>query len=494
MEKTTQTSSSISYFATLKKRSVKGVVALISRSALQSLISFIGLFFLTFFLLPETFGVFYVVSAAVAFLNYFSDIGLGAALIQKKEEITREDLVTTFTIQQLVVLTLSLVALLLSGYIASFYRLSAPGTLLFQALVVSFFLSSLKTIPSILLERKLAFDRLVIPQILEVLVFYGVAVYGAWKGWELASFTYAVIFRGIVGLVSLYMIEPWMPSVSLHMNSAKQLLSFGVPFQLNSILALIKDDLFTLYLGRVLPFAQVGYIGWAKRWSEAPLRLIMDNVVRVTFPTYSRLQAHPEKLEKAINKAIFFLMLFIIPLSIGMLFLVNPFIELIPRYEKWLPAIPSFYLFVIASAIAGLSTPLINALNAIGKIGISLRFMVFWTAFIWIVTPLVIPFFGFHAVAGVAALMSTAIVAVIAVSRKYVRFSLKEQCLPAALASLPMGAFLYWAQGIFPPSIFSLILLILCGSFIYCMILLLFFRKKVMDEVNEIIRILQDKT
>jgi len=46
-------------------------------------------FILTVLISPDIFGVFYVVSAVIRhFLGYFSDVGLAAALIQKKEELT----------------------------------------------------------------------------------------------------------------------------------------------------------------------------------------------------------------------------------------------------------------------------------------------------------------------------------------------------------------------------------------------------------------------
>ncbi len=79
----------------IKKRSVAGIVALTSRTFILQVVAFAATFLLTIFLTPSVFGIFYVVSAIISFLGYFSDIGLAAALIQKKEELTREDLVTT---------------------------------------------------------------------------------------------------------------------------------------------------------------------------------------------------------------------------------------------------------------------------------------------------------------------------------------------------------------------------------------------------------------
>ncbi len=110
----------------------------------------------------------------------------------------------------------------------------------------------------------------------------------------------------------------------------------------------------------------------------------MDSVIRVTFPAYSRLQEKPEELRKAIEKAIFFLSILIIPLLVGLSFLIKPLVHLIPQYLKWEPALTSFYLFAIASVFAAISTPLTNALNAIGRVKTTLKLMIMWTVLVWI--------------------------------------------------------------------------------------------------------------
>lgn len=428
--------------AIIKKRSIAGVVALTSRTFVLQIVAFAATFLLTIFLTPSVFGVFYLVSAIMSFLGYFSDIGLAAALIQKKEEVTREDLVTTFTIQQLLVGTIVVLALIFSRPISGFYGLDASGVLLLRALVVSFFLSSLKTIPSILLERKLDFGRMIIPQILETVAFYLVAVTLAWWGWGIGSFTWAVLARGVIGLGAMYMISPWRISFGVSVPVAKRLMKFGVPFQLNSFLALVKDDLLTIFLGKILPFAQVGYIGWAKKWAEVPLRLIMDSVIRVTFPAFARIQNSKELLGRAIEKTLFGLAVTIFPISTGLMFFIAPLVGIIPRYGKWEPAIFSFSLFVVAAAIAALSTPLTNALNAVGRIKVTLGLMVFWTIATWSLTIFLIPRMGFDGFAMAILLVTLSIVAVVYLAKKAASFSFTS-AVRAALAGTALQAGFY---------------------------------------------------
>ncbi|MBI3576780.1 oligosaccharide flippase family protein [Candidatus Gottesmanbacteria bacterium] len=423
----------------IKKKAVSGVLALTSRTFLLQLIAFAATFLLTIFLSPAIFGVFYVVSAIIAFLGYFSDVGLAAALIQKKEDLTREDLVTTFTIQQLLVGAIVAIAMLFSGWISSFYRLDDAGVWLLRSLIVAFFLSSLKTIPSIILERQLEFKKLVIPQIVETLGFYVTAVALAWRGFGITSFTYAVLVRAILGVVSLYILSPWRMGIGITHSSAKRLLTFGLPFQVNSFLALLKDDLLTVYLGKILPFAEVGYIGWAKKWAEVPLRLIMDSVIRVTFPAFARLQHDKKILGTAIEKTLFGLALTIFPITIGLLFFIRPIVAIVPRYSKWEPALFSFALFAVASAVAALSTPLTNALNAVGKVKTTLKLMMLWTATTWILTTLLVGAIGFNGVALSLLLITSTVALVVRWAKQISQFSFVGSVRGPLVAALIQG-------------------------------------------------------
>jgi O-antigen/teichoic acid export membrane protein len=451
----------------IKKKTFSGVLALTSRTFILQVISFVSTFLLTIFLTPETFGIFYVVTAVISFLNYFSDIGLAAALIQKKEEISQEDLVTTFTIQQILVGILTVAAFVFSSWIANFYRLDQSGLWLLRMLVVSFFLSSLKTIPSILLERSLEFKKLIIPQVLETAGFYGVAVTLAWKGYGVSSFTWAVGVRAVVGLVAMYIVSPWRVSLGIRTTVARRLLRFGIPFQMNAFLALLKDDLMTVFLGRMLPLAELGYIGWAKKWADAPLRLIMDSIIRVTFPAFSRLQSAREQLARGIEKTLFGMSLAILPVTVGLLFFIDPLIHLVPRYAKWEPAVMSFYFLALASAVASLSTPLTSALNAVGRIKVTLGLMVLWTTATWILTIALVTWYGFNGFAIALFLVTLTIGIVIRLVRRVTPFSFWRSVSTAVYASVVLALYYYLLLSVVPHTFVVLGLVGLSGGILY---------------------------
>lgn len=460
MEKSAKTEA---FTQEIKRKSVFGVVALTSRTFLGQIVSFTGTFILTILLDPSTFGVFYIVTAVVNFLNYFSDIGLAAALIQKKEEPTHQDLSTTFVIQQGLVIAAVLGALLLTPLLGRIYTFGSNGIFLYQALVISFFLSSLKTIPSIILERKLDFVKLSVPLFIETITFYVVAIWLAYSGYGVASFAWAALIRGVVGTAILYIIAPWRPSFTLNKASAKSLLSFGIPYQANSFLALVKDDLLTAFLGTILPFTVIGYIGWAKKWAEIVVRLISDSVMKVTFPTYARLQENQELLAKAINKSILFLSLFSLPVAVGMMLTIQPFIEIIPRYAKWEPALFSFYLFTVSAVLSTLSAPLFSVLYALGKVRYNFYLMIIWTVLTWTLVPLFVGIFGFNGVAIASFVISSTAFLPYVFVPKSVHINYRSQIVYPVLSTLVMAILVWLAMSIAPTAATKLIAAIVVG-------------------------------
>ena len=135
--------------ATVKARTVSGIATLISRSFLLQLVATGGFFLLSVFLGRPEIGLFIAVNDLVSILGYFSDIGLAASLVQKRDKVSLSDLRTTFTIQQSLVLVLILVMLAVSGWLFSYYHIAGSGTWLFYSLLAAFFLAYLKTIPSV---------------------------------------------------------------------------------------------------------------------------------------------------------------------------------------------------------------------------------------------------------------------------------------------------------------------------------------------------------
>lgn len=478
---------------TVKERSTKGVVVLTGRYFVLYAITLVSQGLLGALLTTSQFGIFGVVSAIINFLVYFSDIGLAAALIQKKEKIEESDLKSTFTIQQILVLALLILVFVLSPKIQRFYGLDQPSIYLLYALGISFLLSSLKTIPSVLLERGLKFEKLAVSNILESIVYNICLVFFAWKGFGITSFTIAVLARGVVGLVVLYFFQPWKPGLALSRGSLSKLLKFGIPYQINTFIAVLKDDGLTLVLGKLMGVSALGILVWAQKWIQIPLRVVMDNVTRVMFPAFSRMQDDAENLKRSVTRSIFFTTVLVFPATVAIVILFPVVTNIIPRYNQWLPAILPLTLLSINVLFAAVTTQLTNLLNAIGKIKITSVLMVMWTVLTWILVPYLAKKFGAGGAAAGYALVGFSSVVAIAVVKKYVNFSLTDGALKPFFASMVMGVTLLVLRSMLPQSLTTLGVLIVTGLIVYALCILALVGVSLIEDVKKTISVLFKK-
>lgn len=469
----------------LKKNSIVSVISLFFQSGYTALLGLVANLVVTILLSPEIFGMYITVLSVISVLNYFSDIGLAASLIQKKEA-TDNDFTTTFTIQQGMTLSIVGIGYLLTETVMTFYKLPPEGQYLYWALLLGFFLSSLKTIPSIFLERKVKFQRIVLVQVVEGTVFYAAIIICALAHLGLTSFTIAVLLRAVTGVILIYILSPWIPSFGISKNSLHSLLRFGVPFQASSFLALFKDDLIMLFLGKVVGFEGVGYIGWAKKWAEAPIRIIMDNITKVLFPVISRLQNDKDKIAHLIEKILFFQTALLAPTIFGLALTMDHIVYLIPKYAKWTPALPLLYLFCVSAFLASFSSPLLNLLNALGKVKISLIFMIVWTIATWILTPVLTYLYAYYGFPITVAFISVSSVVVVSVAKQFVHFQFFRAVGKPLISAVAMAGVVWIIKWTVPNHTVALGLSVVLGSFTYLGMLYLGFGVNMVKEVRNI--------
>src|SRR3972149_5912588 len=423
-----------------------GVVVLTVRKFGLKAISYLGSIMLARLLAPEIFGVFAIVSFIITFFAFFSDVGLGAALIQKKESLTPKDLAVTFTLQQILVVAVVLLIYAVSPLIAARWALGEGGVWMIRIFSVSLFLTALIDMPSILLERRLKFGLLILPEIVEVVTFQVLAVGLAYLGFGVWSFIIGLLVRSFLGTLVLFWVSPWRPQFAWDLKIAKRLVSFGVPFQLNGFIATIKDAVMPIFAGAVSGAAAVGYLNWALTFSKLPI-LFMADIFRVTFPTYARIQGNKEVLAKAISKTIRFTNLFLFPAVFMLAATAKPIVTLIFT-DKWLPALPAFYLPLLGILVVGISNTFMDTFWAMGKTKIAVKLLVIYTVLNWATSvPLVYRYGFIGAMAGSVIVLLVSLPLTWYYMRKLVPFNLFGQLWPAFTAGGLAGLITFGASG-----------------------------------------------
>lgn len=467
----------------IQKKLVRGFFSLTLRKVILDAISFVTIFVILAKYLPiQVIGVYGIAQSFLSFFSYFSDIGLGAALIQKKE-ITSDDLKTTFFIQELLISFIVLIIWFVAPIFVTYYNFSDAEMWLVRALGIAFFLSSLKVIPSNLLERELKFEPIVFVEIVETLFFNGLLIYLTFQNLGIMSFTVAVVVRGLVGALLINIIHPWGISFGFSKTSAKTLINFGIPFQLNSVLAMLKDRLTPLITAQIVGSVGFGYLTWAQGIAYRPLE-IMSIVIRLTFPAYSRLQDKNEELKKIVEKSLFLTVTLIYPFLFGMLAVLPLFIEFMGK-DKFAPALPLIYLFAFSTFWATPSTIFTNVLNAIGRVSITLKLMIMWTALTWIFSPILAIFYGYTGVAMASAIISLTSIVPIIIVMKIIKIDVLGNIWQPLVASLLMFGAIFLFSHFISVGLFNIILLISSGILLYLFLIFLIAKNKLVATLNE---------
>lgn len=450
----------------IKTQTTHNIIFLTLRNFGIQGISVVGFFLLTIILGKGEVGLFAIVAESIGILGYFSDVGLASALIQQKEEPDKLSLRTTFTVQQILVfLCLLSVAIFYPQYSQS-KGYGSKEMWILLSLCFSFIVASLKTIPSVKLERHLNFKLISTIDIIENTLFYIIAVLFAFLGFGVYSYAIATFIKSTVGLVAIYRYSPWPIGFAFSFKTAKKLFSFGIPFQLNSLIAMAKDRFSTLLVAGILGRDSFGILSWAQKGPRIPLSF-MDAIMRVTFPTFSRLQDEREFLKKSLEKSTFFIALIVFPSLMGICLIAPDFINLIPKYDKWMPAIIPLYFFAASYAIASVTTPITNAFNATGKIKTTTKLMIMWTVLTWIFYPILSLKFGYVGTSVAALIVGLSSFVVWYLAHKYFQVNIFKTILHPLIATIAIFVILFPISYLSLTPLFSIILKVFMAVFIY---------------------------
>lgn len=426
-----------------KKKGLLSSLALFGQSGYSAFLGFISFFFLSLKSSVFVLGVYNTVLASLSFFNYITNLGLGAALVQK-QKIDKEHLSSALIFQTFITILICIIGIYYTDFFLSGYKHLPPeAKFIFWSLLISLVFVSLKTPPSVLLEREIQIYKNVAVQVVENTIFYLTVIIFTFLEKPLQGIILGILLRSGLGLLLIYLIKPWKPILKFSFKKLKELLSYGLLIQGNSFLALIKDDLLTIYLSKALGFEKLGFITFAKKYAEMPVRLITDNLNRVFFPIFSKFQNERANLSYFMEKLIKYNSLIILPTLIGIAFVFKHFLQVFPNYyEKWHIAIPMLYLFIISTIFVSFITPFTSFFNAIGKVHLSIRFMILWTALFWILTLIFVKFFDYRHVPWVFVIVNSTFWMVLRVAKKYVDLNLKKTLKNILIAIQVMIAYL----------------------------------------------------
>lgn len=347
----------------LKQKTTRNIGIIAGVEVFSKVLGTITSIVLARLLLPSDFGLIAIVYLLLAAIGLFSELGFGAAIIQRKDRI-EEALNTGFTINLILSGFLFIAAIILAPLWAAFYN-DSNITLVTMVLAISIIITSFEFVPSTRLRKDLMFKKFAIVGIASSLTNSCIAIYLAFVGWGYWSLVYGALASSAVKLLMLYKVSPWKPRFIFDKQIAKELFGYGKHLFAATIIIFINTNIDNAIGGKMLGLTVLGYYYIAYRWGNFSY-LISGMTERVMFPTYAKIQGDIPRLQRWYLKILKYVSMLTFPISLG-LFTIAPEFVVVVLGVKWASSIVPMQILCFYGLFLSLSGTTGSVFTAVGK-------------------------------------------------------------------------------------------------------------------------------
>lgn len=322
-------------------------------------------------LVPEDYGMMEMATILTGYVVLFSEIGLGAAIIQR-EEITRDELSSIFWFVVGWGVLLSLSCIVLAYPTAAIFR-NKDLIPLTQAMAIIFILGSLIIVPQNILLRELRFKATGLIEAVSVIISCIAMIIMASLGSGVWTLIGGNIVRTACRAALVLSLSGWVPRFRFGFDQLRPYLRYGISVAVGNSLYYLytKSDCF--FAGRLLGASRLGYYSMALQLSAIPTDKVISLINRVSFPLFSRCQNEPETFNDFFLKMVKILGIIALPLYCGGVFIADELI-LALLGPKWMDAVLPFKMLCIAQIFIALASVNGIVYNAKGLPRVNLYF------------------------------------------------------------------------------------------------------------------------
>lgn len=307
-------------------------------------IAFVTTAILARLLSAEAFGLLALAALVIGFLVTIADLGTATALIQR-ESVSRSLESTVFWANLVIGAALAGVAWIAAPAAAIFFQNTEVAEVL-RVLSVSLIFSAAGAVPTALLSRDMAFDKLGRVQLLSAAVSGGIGVGMALSGWGVWSLVAQHLARTFLEAVGVLWVAAFRPAAIVSRADLLSVASFGINLSGFHVVNFVTRNIDNLLIGRFLGATALGYYDIAWRLIEYPKTALAGVIGRVMVPAYARLQSDHERFGRAYLRIISAIALLSMPLMLGMMLVAHPLVVVVFG-ETWLPSADLVFILAL---------------------------------------------------------------------------------------------------------------------------------------------------
>lgn len=321
-------------------------------------------------LVPKDFAVVAILLVFTYLASVIVQSGLGNALIQGKD-VSKEDYSTVLWCSLALAGVLYVVLFLIADVVANFYRMPELSTPM-RVLAAVLFFNALNSVQLAYVAKHFLFHLSTWATLAASCIAAVISISAAYLGFGLWSLVLQQLVNQCGACLILYMLIDWKPCLTFARHRARSLWAYGWKVFLSSFICGLTDNIFELVIGRILSPTTLGYVTQGRKYPAMLESIFGQSIQAVLFPLISRYQDSSDVVKNGTRQSTIISTFIITPVLALLAVACEPLVGLVLT-EKWLPAVPYFQLFAIASMF---TTPCVcwtNALYAIGRSDITLK-------------------------------------------------------------------------------------------------------------------------
>lgn len=251
---------------------------------------------------PASFGLVAAALVGMRFISFFSNLGLGNAVIQRSS--LDDD--TTRTAAGLAIalgVVAFVVAISLSPVLAKLVNQPDTATAM-RWLALGFIASGFNVVPDAILKRRMKFRTLAMIQVISFAVGYlmvGIPMAAAGSG--VGSLIAANLSQSYSMLALLWLVGRPFVRPRIHVSSVRSLVAFGSRVSLTGFFEFLGSSLDTLAVSRWLGAAGLGQYSRASYLVGLPVDQATAAASRVLLPSFAAVQEEPDRFSRGYSRS-----------------------------------------------------------------------------------------------------------------------------------------------------------------------------------------------
>ncbi len=332
----------------IEKEIGKGVIFNILSKYSNVLIQIVLMIALSRMLSPEVFGEMALILTFLVFFNYFGNIGIGAAIIQK-DNLSKDEIQDAFSFTVLLGIFLTGMYIFFSDFLSNYYSSNIfVNTKLIVSIIV--FFNCLNTVPNSILRKNKNFKIMSINEIIANICSAVLAIILAFMRLGI----YAIIFQNLSRIVILTILNLFFSKILINFKSKlnfsflRKIYGYSIFEFLTNLLNYLSRSADTILVGKYLGIDILGYYDRSYRLLLFPIKNFTQLLTPTLHPIFAIYKNDRDKMFKYYIKISKLVILIALPISTFIYFNSELIIRIIYG-DNWIKS--SIYLKILSLSL-----------------------------------------------------------------------------------------------------------------------------------------------